>query len=299
MKIKNILLAYDGSNESKRALKYAEYLAVTYNSDIKAVYFNNIINASVTAYPYYVVFLEKFAEKENREYEKVFKKIKKRLELKNINFDYHVENGEPVKKILDYAKKNDVDLIIMGITGRGLIGNLLIGRTSLKILNRTKLPVFAVSAKKRSIPVEDILLPVDIYEPNYKALDYALDICSKTSCKLTVAYVMQIGSGMNDFPDEIKNKIISDVNRDFDKFISEIKELFRKIGSSNELSVNKEILYGLNAGLAIINHCKDKKYDLIVMNTHGRKGLKKFLMGSVASNIIGGSQCSVLILKDE
>ena len=46
----------------------------------------------------------------------------------------------------------------------------------------------------------------------------------------------------------------------------------------------------------IVKEAKEKKIDLIVMGTHGRTGLKKLLMGSVAERVIGHAPCSVLVV---
>ena len=47
----------------------------------------------------------------------------------------------------------------------------------------------------------------------------------------------------------------------------------------------------------IADIAREKKVDLIVMGTHGRKGLKRLLMGSVTSSVIASSPCDTLIVK--
>jgi nucleotide-binding universal stress UspA family protein len=47
----------------------------------------------------------------------------------------------------------------------------------------------------------------------------------------------------------------------------------------------------------VVNVANEKKADLIAMGTHGRKGLKKLFMGSVASRVIASSPCDVLLVK--
>ncbi|MEC4675706.1 MAG: universal stress protein [Nitrospirota bacterium] len=48
---------------------------------------------------------------------------------------------------------------------------------------------------------------------------------------------------------------------------------------------------------AIIEYAKEKKADIIVMGSHGRTGIKRLLMGSVAERVIGHTTSSVLVVK--
>lgn len=48
---------------------------------------------------------------------------------------------------------------------------------------------------------------------------------------------------------------------------------------------------------SIVNYAERKKADLIVMGTHGRTGIKRFLLGSVASGVVAHAKCSVLVVR--
>jgi nucleotide-binding universal stress UspA family protein len=48
---------------------------------------------------------------------------------------------------------------------------------------------------------------------------------------------------------------------------------------------------------SIVNYAKSKEVDLIVIGTHGRTGMKRFLLGSVASGVVAHARCSVLVVK--
>lgn len=53
------------------------------------------------------------------------------------------------------------------------------------------------------------------------------------------------------------------------------------------------------AGPAIVGYARDRQADLIVMGTHGRRGFKHFLMGSVAEEVVRASPCPVLTLRED
>jgi nucleotide-binding universal stress UspA family protein len=48
---------------------------------------------------------------------------------------------------------------------------------------------------------------------------------------------------------------------------------------------------------SIVTYAERKKVDLIVMGTHGRTGIKRFLLGSVASGVLSHAKCSVLVVR--
>jgi nucleotide-binding universal stress UspA family protein len=62
------------------------------------------------------------------------------------------------------------------------------------------------------------------------------------------------------------------------------------------ISVRHVLLEGDPAD-AIIGHAAGSRIDMIVMGTHGRTGLDRILMGSVAERVLRGAHCSVLVVK--
>ena len=48
---------------------------------------------------------------------------------------------------------------------------------------------------------------------------------------------------------------------------------------------------------SIVNYAESKNVDLIVMGTKGRTGIKRFLLGSVASGVVAHAKCSVLVVR--
>jgi nucleotide-binding universal stress UspA family protein len=80
------------------------------------------------------------------------------------------------------------------------------------------------------------------------------------------------------------------------------KEMQEKLasirGMASEQGVDCEtfIYRGDDPSMDIVNAAVTKHVDMIVMGTHGRKGIKKFIMGSVTGNVIGQAPCKVLIV---
>ncbi len=61
--------------------------------------------------------------------------------------------------------------------------------------------------------------------------------------------------------------------------------------------ITTDLIEGINPAIGIAEYADKKEMDLIVINTHARKGIKKFIMGSVTEKIVQESACPVLVIK--
>lgn len=132
--IKNILVAYDGSEGAKRALENAIELSKALNAKLTALWVGGFS-------PYYHETVAEIDE-ENNAIDSFSVKLKK--ELKHISKEEVIEieyahlQGNPAKLIVEYAEKNHIDLIVMGCIGHsGLWGNDL-GHVTDKVSENAK-----------------------------------------------------------------------------------------------------------------------------------------------------------------
>jgi nucleotide-binding universal stress UspA family protein len=69
------------------------------------------------------------------------------------------------------------------------------------------------------------------------------------------------------------------------------------LGDKEEVKVDKAIIVASSCAATIIEYAKKNNVDLIVVGTKGMTGLKRFLLGSVANNIISYAHCPVLAVR--
>ncbi|MFT5513925.1 MAG: nucleotide-binding universal stress UspA family protein [Rhodothermales bacterium] len=65
-------------------------------------------------------------------------------------------------------------------------------------------------------------------------------------------------------------------------------------GTSELLDIKNVVLRDVSAASAIVHHAADNKIDLIVLGTHGRRGLRRMVLGSVAEEVVRMAGCAVL-----
>ena len=144
------------------------------------------------------------------------------------------------------------------------------------------------------ISIKKILCPVDFSETSDYALRYAVAFASAYDAELELFNVLEppvlppySTGGIPDLSQAIER-----IKQDSRQRLDELVEKSRK---SHPRTVGR-MLVG-TPFLEIINRARDGKFDLIVVGTHGRAGLKHVLMGSVAERVVRKAPCPVLSVK--
>lgn len=137
---------------------------------------------------------------------------------------------------------------------------------------------------------EEILLPSDGSPAADVALDHALDIAATSDARLHVLYVVDqsavdglvSGSGL--------------VAAALEREGTETTERLEQAATARGVDVVTNVLSGRPAR-TILDYVADNDIDLVVMGTHGRRGLDRFLLGSVTERVVRGSDVSVLVVR--
>ncbi len=139
-----------------------------------------------------------------------------------------------------------------------------------------------------------ILCAVDFAKHSSYIAKYARSIGEAFQSEIHIIYVAPTLSqyvGFQISPSSIENfvgEIISGAEETMEKFIGENFE--------NSLQVTGKILTGY-AAEEIIKYANENNIDLIVMGTHGRKGIDRILFGSVAEKVVKSSYIPVLTIR--
>jgi nucleotide-binding universal stress UspA family protein len=296
MEIKKIVWASDGSEESEHALNYAVFIAKKYNAAIFGLYVSviDIVSASLFAVPVYYEFMDK-AEKDQKE---KFSSLKLELSKTGLHFEGKVIKGDVNEEIVKFASSKKADLIIIGTRGHGLLDDMLIGSTTLKVLRNSKIPILAYKGGDKKLRIKNIVVPLEVFEKSDSTLIYALELAQKTKANITVLNVVTSGVYSYAFPESVLEESISYAYKELEKIVRNIRSK-NKISSINldRINIDIETTYGLNYGVAIADFASKKNADLIVIHTHGKKGVEKLIFGSVTEMVIRKAMCPVLTIK--
>ena len=143
--------------------------------------------------------------------------------------------------------------------------------------------------------MEKILVPYDFSDYAHLAFEKAAQMASKLNSKIILLTV--IGPDIN-----TSGMSLSRAEELVDKEKAKSKEVLKKIIESKEyadLDISYEIVHTSSSIEGIITFAGKNDVDLIVMGSHGRKGFRKLVLGSVASGVITKSNCPVMIVKQK
>ncbi|WP_456276856.1 universal stress protein [Bacillus sp. AK128] len=139
MKSSRILVAYDGSDLSEKALEYAKMLVLqNENSELVIVTVIQFLRAYET---YSFNELKKAVVAEANE--KIIE-VKKMLQTIPNKTGVELLEGDPAIEITKYAEEKNVDLIVIGSRGLGKVRELFLGSVSHNVVQTAKCPVFII-----------------------------------------------------------------------------------------------------------------------------------------------------------
>ena len=141
---------------------------------------------------------------------------------------------------------------------------------------------------------ENILVPFDLSNPSNQAFKIALDIAQKYNSKITLLTCVEGDSWHHKFYDaRADSELLKKQTKVAKKYMEKLEESANKAG----VKIKLQILKSTSVVKDIVTFAKSRKIDLIVMNSHGRTGLDKLILGSVANGVIQRSTTPVLLIK--
>jgi len=142
-----------------------------------------------------------------------------------------------------------------------------------------------------------ILVPTDFSDYSDKALEQALDIAMQYSAKVFLLHVMREmilpASSDSGYSEELA-QLIQDRRRT--DILDRLHNQLHKFPQAKNIEVITAIRQGVPYE-TILDEAKENDVDLIVIASLGRSGIAKYLIGSVARNVLKGAKCSVLLTK--
>ena len=142
---------------------------------------------------------------------------------------------------------------------------------------------------------QHILVCVDDSEPSIKALEHAIQLAKSLGSQVAVLEVLELDPMIaEDYINKGQSNVLIDRAKDYIlASLDKIKAQYSEDG----LSLSIQYREGLSIAETIIQTAIELEADLLVMGSHGRTGLKKLVLGSVAQTVLAQSPVPVLIAK--
>ena len=206
----------------------------------------------------------------------------------------------PGPAILSYAAEADVDLIALGTHGRRGPSRILLGSVAEEVVRRANRPVLTVRGEEGDHPapspeaIERILVPVDFSDFSREALRAAKEWASLYDATIDTLHVIAEALHPAYYVGGVES--IFDMHPDIEETVLERLDTFVAETDGPGVEVRSHVRVG-NAAPDIVEFVDEEGIDLVTMSTHGRTGLDRFLLGSVAEKIVRHVRCPVVTMK--
>ena len=210
-----------------------------------------------------------------------------------------LSEGDVASNICDVADAQDVDLIAMTTHGRAGIEKWVLGSVADRVVRSASQPIFLVRPQEEptpATPVRRILVPLDGSRLAERALAEAADLAKVNNSEIWLLQSVEFPeywgeeyAGMHALPSMISTEEQEAAAREY---LRQSAEQLTRVGISAQIVVTTG-----HAASAISDVVSDNDIDLIVMSTHGRSGLSRWVFGSVAEKVVRLAECPVLLIR--
>lgn len=240
-------------------------------------------------------YRDTFINKETDEARELADSVTERLRSRGLETKTQIIEGYPGTGIVDYAREQQADFIVVGSQGRSAIMRLLIGSIAKLVVHTAHCCVEIVRASKRTDGMR-ILLATD-------GSDYSIAAArsiaerpwpEKSEFKI-VSVVDLVVPAVN--PSWVSGEALPRIRAENTKLSEETVELAQRILNDSGLQATTQVLMG-TPKWRIVDEAKDWGANLVVVGSHGRRGMTRLLLGSVSEAVAMHAHCSVDVIRE-
>jgi len=184
---------------------------------------------------------------------------------------------DKVQGLNAYVKEHKIDLIVIGTRGRKSLTEYLFGTHTENLIKVSDCPVISIKNEVEDLSLDSIVLTVDIKDENFEGLNRLKILADKFKSETHFLYVMEDGI-------------------DTDEAIDKLKQIAEKNGFIN-YTINT--VDNKNPEDAIKRYSNRRSADMLAVFSHGKKGLKELIFGSVTNDLINNVKIPVFVMNIE
>jgi len=290
VQIKTILVPTDFSEHAEHAVSQAAALAKPFGASVHLLHVVQLpmLPANPEAPPIPITFWQEMRTNARAR----LVPIQKKIESQGVRCEIEVVEDIPGFAIAAAAERAHADLIVMGSRGLTGLKHVLLGSVAERTVRAAHCPVLTV--KTADVRLRTILVPMDFSPAAQQALELAKSLAKTAGpAHLVLVHAYYV-------PVELEQYLVSHGDPFFERLAKGVtKDLEAILTGLSDAGISAE--YAARPGVpetVILEVAREKKADLIAMGTHGRRGLKHLLLGSVAEHVVRGAEIPVLTVRE-
>jgi nucleotide-binding universal stress UspA family protein len=282
--LKNILFTTDFSPAAEAAAPFAIQIASNYGAKVYGVHVNPFDNYTAAAPEAWAAMAEA-ADKETKEHAQRLND-----QLKGIEHEVMIGEGNIWQVISNLIKEKEIDLIVLGTRGRTGLGKALLGSVAEEILRQAPCPVLTVGPHvtvqpQKAAEMSEILYATDLTADFPAAAPYAISLAQENQAHLGLLYV-------------IENPKTGDLVRPAQVAEAKVRKLRQLVSEQAELWCEPK--YFVEQGIPaekILELAEVRHASLIVMGARPVKGFATHLNAGTVHKVVSQAKCPVLTVR--
>lgn len=277
-RLRRILVPTDFSKHAEDALEHAVSLGERYEAEITLLHVDEFSVSPVGSRNLVDDDIQRYQLRKIRFFDEHMSLLQQALRNRAVRVVTRVSQGRAYKIIVEESEREAYDLIVMATRGLTHLSSYLIGSTAERVVRLSRQPVLTIQyAPKKQGQVASVLCPTDFSPAGNAALSYALSIARQNNAELYVQYISELDKPETE--DQIRSKM---------------PDLRDHHPQAEEVRVHHVFDRDLEPSNSIIRFSEDRDVDMIVMSTHGRKGLRRVYIGNNTAEVVRQSNRPVL-----
>jgi nucleotide-binding universal stress UspA family protein len=275
-----ILCPTDFSEASLQAIKFAAFLAKSEQGHIKLLYVDENEKDPLGFFTFDEQHKAEYHEKIISFAQSKFIELAKRAELDPKTTSTHIHFGTAYHEIIQEAETNRFAAVVIATEGLGHASPHLLGRTVEHVVRLCRAPVLSIrpSGQEPQWKIRTILCPTDFSEYANYAIPYAVSIARRYKAKIIFLHIVDLTVQhpellVQNFPD---------------------LSLYHE--QSGEIQVERIVGRDVEPENSIVRLAEEYQADLIIMGTHGARGMRRVQIGNVTEEVVRRALTPVLTI---
>lgn len=296
-----ILVPLDGSATAEQALPYARLLSKGFKASIELLRVIDSPTADVVDLEHSAI-MDQLAETAKAQAEEYLANVAGSLRTGGLEVSTTILEGDSASSIVSQSEKERGTLVAISTHGRSGLTRWVMGSVSDKVLHATRAPMLIIrseeSAPSPDVNISGIIIPLDGSELAEQVLPHAVAVANALGLKATLLRVTPTAGDYfryMDYPPADYEDLSKEVDDDAVKYLDNIN---RRVKLGGVSQTEERLIHG-SAAFAITDFVKEVPNSLVAMTTHGRSGVGRWVLGSVADRVIRHSGGPVLVVRAE
>lgn len=197
--------------------------------------------------------------------------------------------------ILAYVAENTVDLVIMGTHGWTGPRHWILGSTAEEVVRRASCPVLTIRNGDVRLPEKQhrrLLVAIDFSEPTRSLIGHAREMAAVSEAEVDLLHVIEEPNAFRLFKVDKFRAVLPEIAR---RARDRLKKVAEETPGPN-VPLRYNVITG-DPGREIVRFAEAQSSSGIMVGTHGRSGLRRLAVGSVAEHVMRTASCPVFALK--